>query len=182
MQKAGYLPDPVRLWLGKSLVKSTVSADVFDGIAAEPIAFHPLSPQTSPKLSNLEIDLGSFWGFYHEFWRAHQLDSLTSLRPEIAVQLNDTLTIPLRAKNNTSQSQPITAEVELPPGWKENDESHQATIPPHSDLTLSLHAIAPEQQNDSFAEIRVRAHSAAKTLFESSIFVKVSPYVAGQLK
>ena len=41
MQKAGYLPEPVRLWLGKSLVKSTVSADVFDAITSEPIAFHP---------------------------------------------------------------------------------------------------------------------------------------------
>jgi LmbE family N-acetylglucosaminyl deacetylase len=182
MQKAGYLPEPVRLWLGKSLVKSAVSADVFDGITSEPIAFHPLSAQTAPKLSNLEIGLGSFWGFYHEFWRVHQLNSLTSLRPEIAVQLNDILTIPLNVKNNTSQSQPVIAELELPPGWKQNVESNQVTIPSHGELTLSLHAIAPAQRNDTFAEIRIHARSAGKTLFEGSIFVKVSPYVAGQLK
>jgi len=182
MQTAGYLPEPVRLWLGKALVKSAVSGDVFDGITSEPIAFHPVSPQTSPKSPNLQTDLGSFWGFYHDFWRAHQLDSLTSLRPEIAVQLNDTLAIPLLVKNNTLQSQQVTAELELPPGWKQNDESRQVTVPAHSELTLALHAIAPGQQNDNFAEIRVRAGSAGKTLFEDSIFVKVSPYVAGQLK
>jgi LmbE family N-acetylglucosaminyl deacetylase len=182
MQKAGYLPEPVRLWLGKSLVKSAGSADIFGGITSEPIAFHPFSPQASPQLSDLEVDLGGFWGFYHDFWRAHQLDSLTSLRPEIAVQLNDVLTIPLHVKNNTSQSHQVTAELELPHGWKENDESHQVTIAPHSELTLSLHAIAPAQANDNFAEIRVRALSAGKTLYEGSIFVKVSPYVAGQLK
>jgi len=182
MQKAGYVPEPVRLWLGKSHVKSAVSADVFDGIISEPIVFHPLQARTAPTSPNLQVDLGGFWGFYHNFWRAHELSSLTSLRPEIAVQLNDTLTIPLLVKNNTSQPQQIAAELTLPPGWKEKNEPQQVAVLAHTELTLALHAIAPAQQNDSFAEIRVHARSAGKALFEGGIFVKVSPYVAGQLK
>lgn len=182
MQKAGSLPEPVRLWLGKSLVKSGVSADVFDGVGSEPIAFQNLNVQNSPPSSPLQVNLGGFWGFYRNFWRAHELSSLTSLRPEIAVQLNDTLTIPLLVKNNTAQPQQIASEVTLPAGWKEKNESQQVTIPAHSELTLALHAIAPAQQNDSFAEIRVRASSDGRALFEGGIFVKVSRYVAGQLQ
>jgi hypothetical protein len=52
----------------------------------------------------------------------------------------------------------------------------------HSELTLAFHVVAPAQQNDNFAEIRLRALSGGKALFEGSVFAKVSPYVAEQLK
>jgi LmbE family N-acetylglucosaminyl deacetylase len=182
IQKAGYLPEPVRLWRGKSLLKSPVTADIFDGITSTPIPFQTPRAQDSPAPANVTVELGGFWGFYREFWRAHELDSLTSLRPEIAVQLNDTLTIPLRVKNDTLQPQSVSAQLQLPPGWKGKNEPTEATVPALSPTTLSLHAIAPAQQNDSFAEVQVRVRSAGKTLYEGSVFVKVNPYVAGQLK
>jgi len=183
LQQAGYLPEPVRLWLGKSLVKSTVTGDVFDGVTSDPIAFQAPHAPSSPALESVQVELGGFWGFYREFWRAHALNSLLSLRPEIAVQLSDTLTIPLLVKNNTSQPQRITTELSLPQGWKQkNDSAAEATVPAHSELTLAFHVVAPAQQNDNFAEIRVRALSRGKQLFEGSVFAKVSPYVAGQLK
>jgi LmbE family N-acetylglucosaminyl deacetylase len=183
LQQAGYLPEPVRLWLGKSLVKSAITADVFDGITSDPIAFQTLHPTTSPAPENVQPEFGGFWGFYREFWRAHELNSLLSLRPEIAVQLSDTLTIPLLVKNNSSQPQQVTTELSVPQGWKQKaDSAAEITVPAHSELTLAFHVVAPAQQNDNFAEIRLRALSAGKVLFEGSVFAKVSPYVAGQLK
>jgi len=182
LQQAGFLPEPVRLWLAKSLVKSDAGGDVFDGITSEPVPPQELRTQNLPPATGLQVELGGFWGFYHEFWRAHELNSLITLRPEIAVQLNDTFAIPLLVKNSTSQSRQIAAELTLPAGWKEKNEPQQVTVPAHSELTLVLHVIAPAQQNDSFAEIRVRAASDGKLLFAGSIFVKVSPYVAGQLQ
>jgi uncharacterized membrane protein len=111
------------------------------------------------------------------------LNSLLSLRPEIAVQLSDTLTIPLLVKNNSSQPQQVTTELSVPQGWKQKaDSAAEITVPAHSELTLAFHVVAPAQQNDNFAEIRLRALSAGKVLFEGSVFAKVSPYVAGQLK
>jgi len=183
MQKAGYLPEPVRLWLGKSWVKGAVSGDVFDGITSEPISFQAAHPPTSPMPGSVQVELGGFWGFYREFWRAHELNSLMSLRPEIAIQLGDTLTIPLLVKNNSSQPQQVTAELNVSPGWKQKaDSAAVVSVPAHSELTLALRVVAPAQQNDNFAEIRFRALSGGKQLQEGSVFVKVSPYVAGQLK
>ena len=120
--------NPCACRLGKSWAKGAVTGDVFDGITSDPIAFQAPHPPSSPALESVQVELGGFWGFYREFWRAHELNSLLSLRPEIAVQLNDTLTIPLLVKNNTSRPQQVTTELDVPPGWKQKSNSRAGHV------------------------------------------------------
>ena len=182
LQQGDYFPDPVRLWMGKSHVQSSVAGDVFEGVRPAPISFAP--PKRAAPAVSLErhVELGGPWGFYREFWSAHELQSLRFLRPEIAVQPNDTLTIPLLFRNSSATAERVTASVILPEGWKQKGASPQIEVPAMGQATLQLPVIAPPQENKKFAEIRVVVVSGGSFDFQGSIFVKVSPYVAEQLK
>ena len=182
LQQEGFLPEPVRLWLGKSLVKSSTAADVFDGLTSAAISFQPPKRSAPPAGSSLHVEMAGPWGFYHEFWNAHQLDTLESLRPEIAVQPNDTLTIPLLVGNPRSQPATVDTTVLLPAGWKQRDSAKKVTVPGEGQITVPLRVIAPSEENNQFAEIRVTATSDANTVFQESVFVKVSRWVAEQVK
>jgi LmbE family N-acetylglucosaminyl deacetylase len=182
LQGIGYLSDPVRLWLAKSHVKSSSTSDTLDGITSDAI---PFSPPPTPALEDfraLRVELAGPWGFYHQFWRAHDLPSLNALRPEIAIQPNDTLTIPLLVHNGTQQPQTVAASVMLPAGWKQTSEVRPVTVPSGGEVTIAVPVIAQSQQSDDFVEIRVTASAEGRDLLHETIFTKVNAYVAGQLK
>ncbi len=182
LQQSDYFPDPVRLWLGKALVQSSVTGDVFEGVRSAPISFAPVKRPVPAVSLEMLIELGGPWGFYREFWNAHELQSLRFLRPEIAVQPSDTLTIPLIFRNGSAAAERVTASVIHPQGWKQKDASPQIEVPATGQATLQLRVIAPPQENKTFAEIRVNVVSGGGFDFQTSVFVKVSPYVAEQLK
>jgi hypothetical protein len=168
--------------MAKSHVKASPASDVFDGIDGSPIAFAPPPLQVAEAAGRLRVELSGSWGFYREFWREHDLPSLYSLRPEIAIQPNDTLTIPLLVRNNSSQPATVTADVVLPSGWRQKGDLKPVNVPPIAQATIALPLIAPAQQNDQFAEIKVTASAGDREVLHESIFVKVNAYVAGQLK
>jgi LmbE family N-acetylglucosaminyl deacetylase len=182
LQAAGYFPEPLRLWLGKSLVGGDVTGDVFQGVGPEPIPFAPPKNQPPPIREGVEAALGGPWGFYQEFWRAHDLLNLRFRRPEIAVQPNDTLTIPLRIENHSDGAAHISASVVLPPGWKQKGQNPQVNFEAGETGTVSVPVIAPPEEDTHFKEIRVSVISGGGFAFETSVFVKVSPWVAEQLK
>ena len=183
MQQAGYFPDPVRLWLGKSLVQKTATADVFDGVLAGLVPFTPpkqILPAVPP---GLEVSLAGPWGFYQDFWRAHELEALRFIRPEIAVQPNDTLTIPLRVRNNQSQPSRVSVSLTLPEGWKQKGGgSPSVNAAGDGEVTIGLPVIAPARESAQFAEIRIAVISGGGFLYQGSLFVKISANVAEQLK
>ena len=182
LQQSDYFPNPVRLWLGKSHVQSSATGDVFEGVRPVPISFTP-PKRPAPAVSlDMQIELGGPWGFYREFWSAHELLSLRFLRPEIAVQPNDTLIIPLLFRNSSATAERVTASVILPEGWKQKGASPEIEVPPMGQATLALPVIAPAQENKKFAEVRINVVSGGSFDFQTGLFVKVSPYVAEQLK
>ncbi|HET8827273.1 MAG TPA: PIG-L family deacetylase [Terriglobales bacterium] len=182
LQKAGYLPEPVRLWLGTSHVPSPAAGDVFQGVSSTPIAFAPPEGPPAHSVGKVDGEFGGPFGFYRNFWRAHELKSLETLRPEIAVQPRDILTIPIVINNSTEAPVEVNASAELPPGWTSASAIPATSVSPHSQSTLMVRAIAPAQLSSSFSEIKIRAESQGKTVFQDSVFVQVSAYVAGQVK
>jgi hypothetical protein len=108
---------------------------VFEGVRPELIAFQLPKNEPPPAVLESEVELAGPWGFYHKFWRAHDLDSRRFLRPEIAVRPNDTLTIPLLARNNSSQPERLTAKVALPAGWRMEGDNRQMTVPHEGEVT-----------------------------------------------
>ena len=178
LQRAGYLPEPVRLWLGKSHVPNTITGDVFEPIASTPTPF----PEPASLKPPGEIQLGGSFGFYREFWRAHDLRSLEALRPEIAVQPRDTLTVPIVIRNLSDSLEEVSVSAELPSGWMLASPLPRKSLPPQSQTTVLVRAIAPAQLTVEFAEIKIHVQSAGKILYEDSIFAQVSAYVSGQVK
>ncbi|HEV2698382.1 MAG TPA: PIG-L family deacetylase [Terriglobales bacterium] len=179
--QTGDLSDPVRLWLGKSHVNGNATGDVFEGIDDMRIAFAPPKKQ-APEVRQLQVDWGGTWGFYHEFWRAHELSSLSVLRPEIAVEPNDTLTVPLRVENNSTSPEKLSLKITVPEGWTVKRDAGQVNVPAETQMTVAIQVVAPPQENKNFGEIRVAVLSGAKMVFEGSVFAEVSRYVAEQLK
>jgi LmbE family N-acetylglucosaminyl deacetylase len=182
LMQTGDLSDPVRLWLGKSHVKGSITGDVFEGINADPVPFAPPKKQSPPVSLWIQVDFGGTWGFYRDFWRAHDLDSLRSLRSEIAVQPNDTLTIPLRLRNNSAHPETLRISVVLPDGWRQKGNISEVKVPATGEITAGLPVIAPAQESSNFAEIRVNVLSGERFAFQESVFAKVSRNVAEQLK
>jgi LmbE family N-acetylglucosaminyl deacetylase len=182
MQKAGYLPEPVRLWLGKSHVPGGATEDVFQGLSSAPIPFAPVGPVPAESQAKLDVQFGGPFGFYRNFWRAHELKSLDTLRPEIAVQPRDTLTVPVVIVNPTNTAVEVNVAAELPSGWSSASAILATSVPAHKQSTVLVRAIAPAQLSGNFAEIKIRAESQGKILFQDSVFAEVSAYVAGQVK
>ena len=182
LQKAGYLPEPVRLWLGKSHVQSTATGDVFQGVSSTGIAF--ALPQRFPAQpgGKVDVEFGGPFGFYRNFWRAHALKSLEMLRAEIAVQPHDTLTIPIVIHNSTSTPVEVNISAQMPAGWTAASPIPSTSVPPYSQSTAMVRAIAPAQLSSSFAEIKIRAEAQGKILLQDSVFAQVSAFVAGQVK
>jgi LmbE family N-acetylglucosaminyl deacetylase len=179
--ETGDLSDPVRLWLGKSHVKGGIAGDVFEGINQDAVPFAPPRKQLLSVSLGLQVGFGGTWGFYRDFWRTHDLDSLRFLRAEIAVQPNDTLTIPLRLGNNSAYPNTFRVSVILPNGWKKGNIS-DVNVPATSEMTVGLPVIAPAEETSHFAEIRVTVLSGGSFVFQDSVFAKVSRDVAEQLK
>jgi hypothetical protein len=70
----------------------------------------------------------------------------------------------------------------LPEGWKLKRDLGEVDVPAAGELTVGVPVNAPAQVNDNFQEIRVSVLSGGSFAFQGSVFVKVSPYVAEQLK
>jgi len=182
MQKAGYLPEPVRLWLGKSHVQGAATGDVFQGVPSTPIAFAPPARVPAQPVGKVDVEFGGPFGFYRNFWRAHVLNSLETLRPEIAVQARDTLTIPIAIRNSTNVPVEVSISAEMPSGWASGSPIPTTSVSAQSQSTVLVRATAPAQLSSNFAEIKIRAAEQGNILFQNSIFVQVSAYVAGQVK
>jgi LmbE family N-acetylglucosaminyl deacetylase len=117
--------DPLPFVFGKSVVKSSVAGDIFEGVAPGPIPFsrapgyQPASRKDSAQeAAGVSLELAGPWGFYQEFRRAHDLAALPSPEtPEIGIEAGQPLLVPLRIRNDGAAPREVTLSVSLPAGW-----------------------------------------------------------------
>ena len=121
---------PVTLVLGKSLVKDSVTGDVFEGIGPDPVPF-ARAPGYQPEThEGLSLELGEPWSFYQEFWKAHGIDHLAQLLPvpEVAMDFGSALHVPLVIRNATGDAEEVSLTVALPKGWNEKTGSARYAV------------------------------------------------------
>jgi LmbE family N-acetylglucosaminyl deacetylase len=134
-----YIHMPDYLVLGKSLVKSPVEADVWDGIDPTPAVFNPIpgyKPATRPAVS---LELGGPWSFYQEFYRVHDLPALPNLvKPQAAYGGDQALWVPLLLHNDSAEAKDLRLRSSLPQGWTPVSGETIYHVEPHSTYPAQL--------------------------------------------
>jgi LmbE family N-acetylglucosaminyl deacetylase len=163
---------PVQFVFGKSLVGSSVTGDIFDGVVPGPIPFAPVRGFRPQIRKGLSIELGDSWAFYREFWPAHDIERLAGLMkvPEIGVEPGGTLEIPLLLHNDTSEPEKISLQVELPSGWTQKGGAFLYPVEPHDVYPVRLVLTPPAKSEEGWQQITWRAESNGQTF--DSVTVK----------
>lgn len=128
-----YAQEPVRLIFGKSLVGGSTTGDVFEGITPGEIPLARVTGYRPEARHGISVELGGPWAFYRLFWKAHDIEHLSSLIkvPEVAVGNGATVNIPILIHNDTDEPVEVTLTSSLPAGWKEYSGPGRYPVRPH---------------------------------------------------
>jgi LmbE family N-acetylglucosaminyl deacetylase len=155
---------PVKFILGKSLVSSGMTDDVFAGIEPGGVPFHRVSLSPEPQNTRPALLIGDPWNFYHNFWHAHGLDHLADIVPlEVSVKVADKLIIPLIIENPLDRSLDVNLSVQSPAGW-EVQPVDAISVAPHTRYFLRIRAAAPRIKLDGWQNFTVAAKSSGDDL------------------
>lgn len=148
------LKEPERFVLGKSLVKTTPTADIFESIRPGPIAFVPRTSYHPLQREGISLQLGGPWAFYREFWRAQNIEHLAGLvAPEVGVASGQILNVPLLIVNETNQARVITLKTELPEGWTEQARYKEFPVASHETYPVQLVLTSPDGHANEWHKI-----------------------------
>jgi len=128
-----YFKQPIRLALGKSLVASSITGDVFEGITPGAIPYAPPRGYREEVRKGISVELGGPWAYYQAFWRAHNLDHMAELikMPEMGVNNGEQVRVPILIHNDTDEAVEVVLTSSLPAGWKELRGTARYPVRPH---------------------------------------------------
>lgn len=118
-----YFKVPVRMVLGKSLVKASVTGDAFEGISPGAIAFVHDRGYTPEAREGSYIELGGPFAFYKGFQKSHGLDGLIGLLPpEVQIGATEMMHVPVLIHGANDKT--VSVSVTLPKNWKQTFHSY----------------------------------------------------------
>jgi hypothetical protein len=126
---------PVQLIMGKSLVKSTTTGDVFEGVVPGAIPFAPPRGYQAESHQGVSVELGSPWSFYRQFWPAHNIEHIGKLHsPELGFKAgqDSPYSLNLLIRNDTSEPHEVALSAVLPTGWREVQGLARYPVQAHS--------------------------------------------------
>jgi LmbE family N-acetylglucosaminyl deacetylase len=166
---------PVRFIFGKSVAKSSVTGDIFEGVEPGAVAFVPVRGYQPQPKEGLTLSIGGPWAFYSEFWKAHNIEHLSQLlpAPEVAVSWGGTMHVPLLIRNDTPNPEEVSLTVVLPKGWTEKSGSAQYPVTPGNSYPAQSVVVAPESGELGWQEITWKAESHGKQIGRVSLRVLV---------
>ncbi len=140
MQKGdySYFRQPVLLIIGKSLVQSSITGDILDGIGPDPIPFSAPLGYKPTEHSGIWIELGGPWSFYRQFWQAHGLTHLPGLLTEVGVNIlpGERIQIPLIIHNSSDTEATVAITPSVPAAWTEAKGGGSYLVPAHQTGSL----------------------------------------------
>jgi LmbE family N-acetylglucosaminyl deacetylase len=152
---------PTRLIFGKSLVGGSATGDVFEGVTGAPLEFKPAPGFQPDTETGLSLSLGGPWGFYREFWKAHNLNHLAALLPvpEVGIQFGNVVNVPLLIHNATSTSVKVSVTATVPAGWTSRLAYDVYPLEPGETYPVQVSFRAPDSGDPKWHEITWRAES-----------------------
>jgi LmbE family N-acetylglucosaminyl deacetylase len=174
-----YFEQPVLLVFGKSVVKSSVTSDILEGVDGGGSAFRPVPGYRPPKRDGLSIELGGPWSFYGEFWKAHAIDHLAALlsTPEVAIAPGERLHLPLVIHNATAESRTVQLSATIPKGWSMVAGQAIYSVDAHNAYPVETVLASPSQGEPAWQTITWKAEAEGKTV--ESITVRVNLATGG---
>jgi hypothetical protein len=152
----------VHFILGKSLVKGSVTGDIFEGVIAGAIPYARARGYEAESRNRLALEVGDPFSFYQEFWKAHHIEHLSKLMPvpEMAINRGGTLHVPLLIYNDTQSSAEVRVTALLPKDW--TLEAGAAIYPVAAGNSYPVLAVlhAPSAGDVEWQEITFRAEAS----------------------
>jgi len=166
---------PVQLIFGKSLVASSRTGDVMEGITGKPISYVPAPGYRPAAKKGVSIELGGPWSFYREFWKAHDLGHLEGLlkQPEVSIAAGARLYLPITITNATDEAQDVTLKLSLPDGWREQNGTAVYPVEAHGTYQVQAVIQSPAQAPRGWVPRDVVASAQAQGKDAGSIHVRV---------
>ena len=165
---------PVELIFGKSLVQSTPTADVFDGIQPQAPPFDRLPSPNPKEHKGLSIEIGGPWNFYEDFWAAHDLTDLPKPEiPEIAVAAGTILQLPVILRDDDKEAAEVTLTTKLPDGWTLKNPLPHYKLSPGDILPIEVEFTTPPKKTDQISELSCRAEAAGREIGTVKLRVKL---------
>lgn len=164
---------PVRLIFGKSLVGGLVTADVFEGVKPNGVAFRRVRGYEPAQEKELEFEIGDPWRFYSLFWQAHDLDRIAGLIPvpEMAADYGERLNIPLQACNDSANNAMVDVSATLPSGWGDNTQFKRYSVRAGECYPLTAKITARNSGNEGWEELTWSASADGRKV--GSVTVRV---------
>ncbi len=165
--------------LGKSLVRGSVTGDVFEGITAGAIPFARPEATPAPPQPEISMELAGPWNYYAQFRRAHGLAHLPHPEPpEIALQGGTDLVIPLWLRNQSSAAQEIALTVSLPAGWTVGSGGGKFTVAAKQTAATRIEVKLPPAGEGAGSkaeakEVSVHAEANGKTVGDVKLLVEL---------
>jgi len=165
---------PVELIFGKSLVQSTPTGDVFEGIQPQPPPFDRL-PSPNPKdHKGVSIEIGGPWNFYEDFRAAHDLTDLPKPEiPEIAVAAGTILQLPVILRDDEKEPAEVTLTTNLPDGWTLKTPLPHYKLSPGDIVPIEIEVTTPPKKTDQISELSCHAEAAGREIGTVKLRVKL---------
>ena len=172
-----FFEQPVHFIFGKSHVESGTTADLFTGVKAAGIPYHPPPGYTAATSTTPHIELGGPWHFYRQFWQAHGTPSLAQLvGPEILAKYGSPLVIPVLVDNPTDQPISIAFSVTLPEGWSvRRPLPASLSIAPRQSVSLPVEVKTAAAQTSGWNPITIDAKAAGQTIDPIRMRAQLNP-------
>ncbi len=153
------------LIFGKSLVRGSVTGDMFEGVTDKPIAFHRIQAASVHPQTDITFEVGDPWRFYTSFWQAHELDNIAKMLPvpELGAGSGEQIHIPLETCNHTAAAAAITITPEFPPDWQSLPPFHFDVAPGACKTTFQTF-ITPLAHQSAWHPLVWKATSASQTI------------------
>lgn len=159
-----YFREPVLLIAGKSLVQSSVTGDIFEGIADNSIPYSAAPGYKPEEGSKISIELGGPWAFYKKFWQAHGLSQIGGLLPDVGVNVfpGERIQVPVLIHNDSDSEATVKITPNAPEGWTEVSGGGAYLVPAHQ--TVELYVKAKTSAGNESAKLTVKADAAGANL------------------
>ncbi len=166
---------PVRFIFGKSVINSSVTGDIFEGVQPGAVAFARVRGYEPQIPEGMALEMGGPWVFYREFWKAHDIEHLAKLLPipELAVSWGGTLHVPLLIRNATANADEVSLTVSLPKGWTETSGSARYTVGPGEVYPAQSVLVAPPAGELGWQELVWKAEASGRPVGSVTLRVLV---------